>query len=44
MSWSYLSKLEKGAYCVSIKVIGRLADKIDVEPAELLKRPSKRVR
>ncbi|WP_333909367.1 helix-turn-helix domain-containing protein [Bradyrhizobium sp. CCBAU 11434] len=44
ISRSYLSQLEKGAYYVSIKIIGRLADKLDVEPAEFLKRPTKRVR
>ncbi|RXG84929.1 XRE family transcriptional regulator [Bradyrhizobium zhanjiangense] len=42
ISRSYLSKLEKGAYYVSIKIIGRLANKLDVEPAELLKRSSNR--
>ncbi|WP_271606805.1 helix-turn-helix domain-containing protein [Bradyrhizobium sp. CCBAU 11434] len=36
ISRSYMSKLEKGAYYVSIKMIGRLADKLNVEPAELL--------
>ncbi|WP_347338671.1 helix-turn-helix domain-containing protein [Bradyrhizobium zhanjiangense] len=44
ISRSYLSQLEKGAYYVSIKIIGRLADKLDVEPAEFLKRPTKRGR
>lgn len=38
ISRSYLSQLEKGVYHVSIKVIGRLADKLDVEPDEFLKR------
>ncbi|WP_312000865.1 helix-turn-helix domain-containing protein [Bradyrhizobium altum] len=42
ISRSYLSKLEKGTYYVSIKIIGRLADKLDVEPAEFLKRPPKK--
>ncbi|WP_426441325.1 helix-turn-helix domain-containing protein [Bradyrhizobium genosp. P] len=44
ISRGYLSQLEKGAYFVSIKIIGRLADKLDVEPAEFLKRPAKRGR
>ncbi|PIT00843.1 XRE family transcriptional regulator [Bradyrhizobium nitroreducens] len=44
ISRSYLSQLEKGVYYVSIKVIGRLADKLDVEPDEFLKRMPKRVR
>ncbi|NYG45450.1 MULTISPECIES: helix-turn-helix transcriptional regulator [unclassified Bradyrhizobium] len=44
ISRGYLSELETGEYYVSIKIIGRLADKLDVEPAEFLKRPSKRGR
>lgn len=39
-----MSQLQKGVYYVSIKVIGRLADKLDVEPDEFLKRMPKRVR
>jgi transcriptional regulator with XRE-family HTH domain len=42
MSRSYLSKLEKGAYHVSIKIIGRLAEKLNVEPAEFLRLPPRR--
>ncbi|WP_375790736.1 helix-turn-helix domain-containing protein [Bradyrhizobium sp. vgs-9] len=44
ISRSYLSQLEKGVYHVSIKVIGRLADKLDVEPDEFLKRTVKKGR
>ncbi|WP_407151174.1 helix-turn-helix domain-containing protein [Bradyrhizobium sp. ORS 86] len=44
MSRGYLSELETGEYYVSIKIIGRLAEKLDVEPAEFLKRPAKRGR
>ncbi|TWB87298.1 DNA-binding XRE family transcriptional regulator [Bradyrhizobium macuxiense] len=44
ISRGYLSLLEKGEYYVSIKIIGRLADKLEVEPAEFLKRPAKRGR
>ena len=39
VSRSYLSQLEKGAFYASLKVIGKLAAVLDVEPAELLKRP-----
>lgn len=42
MSRSYLSKLEKGVFYASLQIIGRLADALDVEPAEFLKRPVKR--
>ena len=38
VSRSYLSQLEKGAFYASLKVIGRLAEALGVEPAELLKR------
>ena len=36
---SYLSKLEKGATYVGLEIIGKLAAVLEVEPAELLKRP-----
>ena len=39
VSRSYLSQLEKGAYYASLKIVGRLADALGVEPAELLKTP-----
>ncbi|HLY54532.1 MAG TPA: helix-turn-helix transcriptional regulator [Stellaceae bacterium] len=39
VSRSYLSQIEKGSYYVSLKVIGRLADVLQVEAADLLKRP-----
>jgi transcriptional regulator with XRE-family HTH domain len=39
VSRSYLSQLEKGAYFASLKIIGRLAEALNVEPAELLKLP-----
>ena len=38
VSRSYLSQLEKGAFYASLKIIGRLAEALQVEPAELLKR------
>jgi transcriptional regulator with XRE-family HTH domain len=37
ISRSYLSQLEKGAFYASLKIIGKLADALEVEPAELLK-------
>ncbi len=42
ISRSYLSQLEKGSFHVSIKVIGKLAQTLGVEPDEFLKRPAKR--
>jgi transcriptional regulator with XRE-family HTH domain len=42
VSRSYLSQLEKGVFYASLNVIGRLADALDVEPAELLKLPPRR--
>jgi transcriptional regulator with XRE-family HTH domain len=41
ISRGYRSQLEKGEFYVSIKVIGKLADTLQVEPAEFLKLPSK---
>jgi transcriptional regulator with XRE-family HTH domain len=42
ISRSYLSQLEKGAFYASLKIIGKLAAVLEVEPAELLKLPAKR--
>lgn len=42
VSRSYLSQIEKGVFYASLKVIGRLAVALGVEPAELLKLPPKR--
>ena len=39
VSRSYLSQLEKGAFYASLKIIARLAKSLEVEPAELLRRP-----
>ena len=39
VSRSYLAQLEKGAYYTSLKIIGRLAGALNVDPAELLKPP-----
>lgn len=44
VSRSYLSQIEKGVFYVSLKIIGRLAETLNIEPAELLKMPPKRVR
>lgn len=38
ISRGYLSQLEKGVFFVSIKIIGRLAKSLDVDPEEFLKR------
>jgi transcriptional regulator with XRE-family HTH domain len=38
VSRSYLSQLEKGTFYASLKIIGRLAEALGVEPAELLRR------
>lgn len=37
LSRSYLSQIEKGKPYASLRIIGRLADRLGVEPAELLK-------
>src|SRR6266404_8470613 len=42
VSRSYLSQLEKGAFFASLKIVGKLAAVLDVEPAELLKLQAKR--
>jgi transcriptional regulator with XRE-family HTH domain len=39
VSRSYLSQLEKGVFFVSLKVIGRLAEALRVEPAAFLQLP-----
>lgn len=42
ISRSYLSQLEKGIFYASLNVIGRLADALNVEPAEFLKLPTRK--
>jgi transcriptional regulator with XRE-family HTH domain len=44
VSRSYLSQIEKGVFFVSLKIVGKLAVALDVEPAELLKLPPRRGR
>ena len=43
VSRSYLSQLEKGTFYASLKIVGRLSEALDVEPAELLKIAHKRM-
>jgi transcriptional regulator with XRE-family HTH domain len=42
VSRSYLSQIEKGVFFASLKVLGKLAAALEVEPAELLKLPPKK--
>jgi transcriptional regulator with XRE-family HTH domain len=42
ISRSYLSQLEKGAFHASLKIVGKLAAVLKVEPAELVKMPGRR--
>jgi transcriptional regulator with XRE-family HTH domain len=42
ISRSYLSQIEKGAFYASLKIVGKIAKTLEVEPAELLKLPSRR--
>jgi transcriptional regulator with XRE-family HTH domain len=42
VSRSYLSQLEKGAFYASLKIVGKLANVLDVEPAELLRSPTRK--
>jgi transcriptional regulator with XRE-family HTH domain len=44
VSRSYLSQLAKGAFYASLKIVGKLAQALDVEPAELLRLPESRGR
>ena len=40
---TYVSALERGVYSASITTIDKLAEVLEVEPAEFLRRPSRRV-
>ena len=42
ISRSYLSQLEKGVFFASLKILGKLAETLEVEPAEFLRLPSKK--
>jgi transcriptional regulator with XRE-family HTH domain len=44
VSRSYLSQLEKGVFYASLKVVGRLAEALKIEPAELLRLPERKGR
>jgi transcriptional regulator with XRE-family HTH domain len=41
---SYMSKVEKGETWVGLEIIGKLATVLEVEPAELLRSPPRRLR
>ena len=41
ISRSYLSQLEKGSFYASLRIIGKLAEVLEVEPAEFLRLPNK---
>ena len=41
---TYISKLETGVSYVGLEIIGKLASILEVEPAELLKTPSRKSR
>jgi transcriptional regulator with XRE-family HTH domain len=43
VSRSYLSQIENGAFYVSLKIVGRLAAVLEVEPAELLRLPPSKI-
>lgn len=42
VSRSYLSQLEKGSFYASLKIVGKLAKVLDIEPSELLKTPKRK--
>lgn len=42
ISRSYLSQLEKGKFYASLKILGKLASVLNVEPSEFVKLPAKR--
>ena len=42
VSRSYLSQLEKGAFYASLKIIGRIADVLEVDAADLLRVPPRK--
>jgi transcriptional regulator with XRE-family HTH domain len=42
ISRSYLSQIEKGTFFASLKIVGKLAAALEIEPAELLRLPPKR--
>ena len=41
VSRSYLSQLEKGAFYASLRIVGKIAEALAVEPSDLLRAPRK---
>jgi transcriptional regulator with XRE-family HTH domain len=41
VSRSYLSQFEKRSFYAGLKIVGRLAEALEVEPAELLRLPQR---
>ena len=41
VSRSYLSQLEKGAFYASLRIVGSIAEALEVEPADLLRASKK---
>ena len=39
---TYMSKLETGVTYVGLEIVGRIAEVLEIEPAELLKLPARR--
>jgi transcriptional regulator with XRE-family HTH domain len=44
ISRSYLSQIEKGAFHVSLKIIGRLSEALEVDPTEFFKANKRKMR
>jgi transcriptional regulator with XRE-family HTH domain len=42
VSRRYLTQLEKGVFYASLKIVGRLAEALRIEPAELLRLPERK--
>lgn len=41
VSRSYLSQLEKGKFYASLKTLGKIAEVLEIEPSELLKKSNR---
>lgn len=41
---TYISALERGIYSASLDMLGKLATVLEVEPADMLKRPTRNAR
>ncbi len=44
VSRTYISQIEKGVYYTSLKIIGRLAEVLEIEPAEFLRKANSKAR